>query len=92
MVTTIDPCPFCRSNHTHVTKSRLTNYVVCQHCNSCGPRHRQSDMAIEEWNTLSQAQHKAQFLAKHSERIQELLGQLHQLESGVQELMQENLS
>ncbi len=92
MVPTIEPCPFCSAEHTHITKSRLTFYVVCQHCNSSGPRHRQTDDAIKEWNALSQAHEKAQYLNKQYERMQRLLGQLYQIESGVEEMVRECMS
>ncbi len=90
MAQLIDVCPFCGVNHTHISHHLLTFFVVCQHCNSSGPRHRNADGAIKDWNSLSQVHKKAQFLTEQTERMQTLLGRLYQIESDVWQIVHDS--
>lgn len=48
----INPCPFCGSNETHVLKSAYTPdwSVECLSCDAFGPSTDGKDVAILSWN------------------------------------------
>lgn len=53
MATAIKPCPFCRSQHLHLTHRGLSYCVVCQSCRCKGPHRDQLESAIDRWNQTS---------------------------------------
>lgn len=92
----IAPCPFCGESHTHIGHNQLAFFVVCQHCQSSGPRRRQIDWAIHEWNLLSEAaqaglQAGSQQTAKmegDKQRIAELMARLQDLQAQMNQWIQ----
>jgi hypothetical protein len=52
----------------------MTFYVVCQHCLCTGPRRREIDQSIEQWNALFRQLKQAQQLKQ-----QQTLSQHHNL-------------
>lgn len=53
MAIALEPCPFCRSEHLHITHSGLDYCVVCQRCKSKGPHQPNLEQAISHWNRTS---------------------------------------
>lgn len=53
MATRIDPCPFCRSRHLHISLNGASYCVVCESCRSKGPHRAQLQEAIDRWNQTS---------------------------------------
>ena len=87
MATRIEPCPFCGAEHNHISHNMLAFYVVCQHCNSSGPRRRKVDTAIRDWNALSINIRQSRDIEEKSARIEALLSHLHQLEHEVKSVL-----
>ena len=83
MATRIEPCPFCGTEHNHISHNMLAFFVVCQHCNSSGPRRRQVELAIKDWNQLSASQQQSEQDNRRNLQIQALLNQLQTLETEV---------
>jgi transcription elongation factor Elf1 len=86
MAIAIQNCPFCGSSHNHINHHQMTFYVVCQHCLSTGPRRREIDQSIEQWNALFRQLKQAQQL-KHqrdkkpeTEALSDILARLNHLE------------
>ena len=84
MATMIEPCPFCESQHLHITHHLMSHSVCCQSCKGCGPHKQQLEDAIREWNLASRLSVKA----KITENLR-LNGRLHELEDAVRNLASE---
>lgn len=84
----IAPCPFCGESHTHIGHNQLAFFVVCQHCQSTGPRRRQIDWAIQEWNQLSAASQQNAQMEGDKQRIADLMLRLQDLQSQMDQWIQ----
>lgn len=84
----ISPCPFCGESHTHIGHNQLAFFVVCQHCQSTGPRRRQIDWAIQEWNQLSATSQQNAKMAGDKARIAELMTRLQDLQTQMSQWIQ----
>lgn len=89
MAMQIEACPFCGTRHNHISHHMLAFFVVCQHCNSSGPRRGQIELAIQDWNQLSLSRQHLELDNQKQARIQLLLNQLHLLEQEVQKAVRE---
>ncbi len=53
MANRIEPCPFCHSQHLHITLNGASYCVVCESCRSKGPHRVDLQDAIDRWNHTS---------------------------------------
>ncbi len=87
MASHIEACPFCGTEHNHISHNMMTFFVVCQRCSSSGPRRRKVDIAIQDWNQLSTSQQQSKHITNKTQHIKVLLSQLNQLEREVKNVL-----
>ncbi len=81
MITNICACPFCSSNHLHVTHHLVSYSVECGTCKATGPRKKSEFDAVVSWNVLSANVELAKMVEKN-----DLLSRVAQVENAVQQL------